>query len=57
MATEDKMNNKVDELKGRTKQAVGEATDDEHLEQEGRVDAAKADLKQAGEKIKDMFRR
>ena len=57
MATEDKMNNKVDELKGRTKEAVGEATDDERLETEGRTEQTKANLKQAGEKIKDVFRR
>jgi uncharacterized protein YjbJ (UPF0337 family) len=57
MATEDKMTNKVDELKGRTKKTVGEATDDERLEAEGRTEKTKANVKQAGEKIKDAFRK
>lgn len=56
MATDDKLNNKVDELKGRGKETIGEATGDEQLQAEGKGDQAKANLKQAGEKIKDVFR-
>jgi uncharacterized protein YjbJ (UPF0337 family) len=56
MATDDKVNNKVDELKGRGKETIGEATGDEELQAEGKGDQAKANLKQAGEKIKDVFK-
>jgi uncharacterized protein YjbJ (UPF0337 family) len=57
MATEDKMSNKVQELKGRAKESWGRATDDPDLEAEGRADRASGNLKQAGEKVKDVFRK
>jgi uncharacterized protein YjbJ (UPF0337 family) len=57
MATEDKFDNKVEELKGRGKETLGRATDDPDLEAEGRADRTKGNLKQAGEKIKDVFRK
>jgi len=57
MATEDKLNNKAEELEGRTKETVGKATDDEQLEAEGRTERASGSLKQAGEKIKDVFKK
>jgi uncharacterized protein YjbJ (UPF0337 family) len=56
MGADDKIENKTDELKGKAKQTVGEATDDEQLQQEGQVDETKGNLKQAGEKIKDAFK-
>jgi uncharacterized protein YjbJ (UPF0337 family) len=56
MGADDKIENKSDELKGKAKQTVGEATDDEQLQQEGQVDETKGNLKQAGEKIKDAFK-
>ena len=56
MGTEDKAENKVEELQGKGKEAVGKATDDEQLEAEGKGDQAKADVKQAGEKVKDAFK-
>ena len=56
MATDDKLNNKVDELKGRGKETLGDATGDEEMQAEGKGEQAKANLKQAGEKIKDVFR-
>ena len=43
-------------MQGKAKEAAGKATDDEQLEAEGKVDQSKADLKQAGEKVKDAFR-
>jgi len=55
MGTEDKAENKVEELKGQGKEALGRATDDEQLEAEGKGDQAKANVKQAGEKVKDAF--
>ena len=57
MSAEDKMSNKAEELKGRTKETVGKATDDPELEAEGRTDRASGALKQAGEKIKDVFKK
>jgi uncharacterized protein YjbJ (UPF0337 family) len=57
MGNEDKLRNKGQDVKGRAKEAWGRATDDERLEAEGKVDQSKSDLKQAGEKLKDAFRR
>jgi uncharacterized protein YjbJ (UPF0337 family) len=57
MGTDDKARNKAEELKGKAKEGIGRATDDEELEAQGRVDQADADLKQAGEKVKDAFKR
>ncbi|MDX8149410.1 CsbD family protein [Lentzea sp. HUAS TT2] len=56
MGAEEKFSNKADELKGRAKEAVGDATDNEQWQAEGRAERAKADIKQAGEKVKDAFR-
>ncbi len=56
MSTEDKINNKVQDLKGKFKEGAGDATDDERLENEGHADQSKSDLKQAGEKVKDAFK-
>ena len=56
MGTDDKIDNKAEELKGKVKEGVGEATDDRDLQAEGQADQAKGNLKQAGEKIKDAFK-
>ena len=56
MGLDDKIENKVDEARGKAKEGVGKATDDEALEAQGRRDQAEADLKQAGEKVKDAFK-
>jgi uncharacterized protein YjbJ (UPF0337 family) len=53
MGTDDKISNKAEELKGQGKEAVGKATGDERLEAEGKADQVMANLKQAGEKIKE----
>jgi uncharacterized protein YjbJ (UPF0337 family) len=57
MGTDDKARNKGEELKGKAKEGLGRATDDEELEAEGRTDQTASDLKQAGEKVKDAFKR
>ena len=57
MATEDKAANKVTEGKGKIKETIGKATDDQELEAEGKGDQAKGNLKQAGEKVKDAFKK
>jgi uncharacterized protein YjbJ (UPF0337 family) len=56
MGLDDKIENKTEELKGQGKEAVGRATDDEELMAEGQMDQAKGNIKQAGEKIKDIFK-
>ena len=56
MSTEDKVSNKVEELKGKAKEGIGDATDDRALENQGKKDQAKGNLKQAGEKVKDAFK-
>lgn len=57
MAAENKAANKVTEVKGKIKKKVGRATDDTSLEAEGRAEESKGSLKQAGEKVKDAFRK
>ena len=57
MATEDKAAAKATETKGKVKEALGKATGDEKLEAKGKADRAKGNLKQAGEKIKDAFKK
>jgi uncharacterized protein YjbJ (UPF0337 family) len=57
MGTDDKIENKAEELRGKAKEKVGRATDDEELEAQGHTDQTKSNLKQAGEKVKDAFRR
>ena len=56
MSTEDKIKNAAENATGKVKEATGKATDDESLEAEGKGDQAKADLKNAGEKVKDAFK-
>jgi uncharacterized protein YjbJ (UPF0337 family) len=57
MADMDKVKNKAQEIEGRAKQVVGSATGDESTRREGRMDEAKGNVKQAGEKVKDALRR
>jgi uncharacterized protein YjbJ (UPF0337 family) len=56
MGLDDKADNKSEELAGKVKEGAGKATDDEDLEAEGKADQSAANLKQAGEKIKDAFK-
>jgi uncharacterized protein YjbJ (UPF0337 family) len=56
MGMGDKIENKTEELTGKAKEHVGKATDDEELEAEGHKDQVKGNLKQAGEKVKDVFK-
>jgi uncharacterized protein YjbJ (UPF0337 family) len=57
MGLENKIDNASEQVTGKVKEGAGRATGDERLEAEGRQDQASANLKQAGEKIKDVFRR
>lgn len=56
MGAEDKAKNAAENASGKVKEAAGRATGNEQLEAEGRTDQAKADLKQAGEKVKDALK-
>ncbi|MTD53899.1 CsbD family protein [Amycolatopsis pithecellobii] len=49
----DKFENKAEELKGRAKEGLGEATDNDEWKTEGRAEQGKSELKQAAEKVKD----
>ena len=57
MSAEDKAKNKLDELGGKVKEAVGKVTGDESTENEGKRDQTKSNLKDAGEKVKDAFKK
>src|SRR4030095_6969699 len=51
-----KTRNKAQELKGEIKQGTARATGNRRLESKGRADQTRAHLKQAVEKVKDVFR-
>ena len=57
MSGTDKAKNKVEDLGGKAKETVGKATGDRDTENEGRGDQAKSSLKDAGEKVKDAFKK
>ena len=57
MGAENKATNKVTEVKGKIKKKAGQVTNDDGLEAEGRAEESKGDLKQAGEKVKDSFKK
>jgi uncharacterized protein YjbJ (UPF0337 family) len=57
MSKEDKVNNKGEQLKGKVKEGVGQATNDRDLEAEGKADQVSGNLKDAGEKVKDAFKK
>lgn len=56
MGFDDKVKNTAQDITGKGKEAVGDATDNERLEAEGKTDQAEANMKQAGENVKDAFR-
>ncbi len=57
MGIDDKASNQAEDLKGKVKESTGKLTDDERLEAEGKADQSKSSLKQAGENIKDAFKK
>jgi uncharacterized protein YjbJ (UPF0337 family) len=57
MSATDKAKNKIDDLGGKAKEALGNITGDARTRDEGRGDQAKSSLKDAGEKVKDAFRK
>lgn len=57
MSGTDKAKNKAQDLGGKAKEAIGKVTGDRNTENEGRGDQAKSNLKDAGEKVKDAFKK
>ncbi|MFJ1749062.1 CsbD family protein [Streptomyces sp. NPDC088116] len=48
---------RTDQVKGAVKETVGRAVGNERMTTEGRAERAKGDLRQAGQKAKDAFKR
>jgi uncharacterized protein YjbJ (UPF0337 family) len=57
MGLDDKISNKIEGAGGKAKEAAGTAHGDEKLRQEGKADQKKSSLKDAGENIKDAFKK
>ncbi len=55
------MGEKMDDLKGRAKEAAGDLTDNKDLEREGKVDQVASDVKEkvgnVTDKVKDVINR
>jgi uncharacterized protein YjbJ (UPF0337 family) len=56
MSLADKARNEAQELRGKTKEWVGEKSGNEQMQAEGKADQMKARAKQAGEHVKDAGR-
>ncbi len=56
MSGTDKLKNATESTVGDAKEKIGDATGNDDMKAEGKTDQAKADLKQAGEKVKDVFK-
>jgi uncharacterized protein YjbJ (UPF0337 family) len=56
MGTEDKVSNVAKDVTGKVKEGVGKVTHNERLEAEGQRDQTEADLRKAGENVKDAFK-
>ncbi|MBT2568196.1 CsbD family protein [Arthrobacter sp. ISL-85] len=57
MGLGDKIKNAAEKVGGKGKETAGSATGDESLRAEGKTDQTKGSLKQAGEKVKDAFKK
>ena len=57
MGLGDKIHNAAEKFHGKSQAAAGNATGNDRLKAEGKGRQVKADLKQAGEKIKDAFKK
>jgi uncharacterized protein YjbJ (UPF0337 family) len=57
MSAEDKSKNKTEKAVGKGKETLGTATGNESMKNEGKAEQGKADLKDAGEKVKDAFKK
>jgi uncharacterized protein YjbJ (UPF0337 family) len=57
MGAHEKVSNKIDDAAGKAKEAVGRVSGDDDTRAEGKPDQAKSSLKDAGEKVKDAFKK
>ncbi|OKI02082.1 general stress protein CsbD [Streptomyces sp. CB02923] len=57
MTADKKASTKAERAKGAVKETVGRAVGNEQMTAEGRAERAKGDLREAGEKAKDAFKR
>ena len=57
MTNKDKAKNLTQIAKGKVKETVGKTTGDDKLEAHGKADQIKGNIKQAGEKTKDAFKK
>jgi uncharacterized protein YjbJ (UPF0337 family) len=56
MGLDDKVKNKAEEMSGKGKEWVGDATDNERLEAEGKAQQTEAKVKQVIDEAKDKAR-
>ncbi|GJF33198.1 UPF0337 protein [Kitasatospora sp. NE20-6] len=56
MSGSDKVQNVAQKAKGKAEEAAGKAVGNERLTAKGKADQTGADIKQAGEKVKDAFK-
>jgi uncharacterized protein YjbJ (UPF0337 family) len=57
MATTDKAKNAAQQTKGKVKETVGKVSGNDKLRAQGKADQMKGSVKQAGEKLKDAFKK
>ena len=57
MSAERKAANKARVVKGKAKKTAGKAAGNPRMEAEGRADQTAGNLRQAGEKVKDAFKK
>lgn len=55
MGMDDDIKHNMEDMKGKVKEGVGDATDNERLQAEGMADQASAKVKKAGDDVKDAF--
>lgn len=56
MGLDDRIENTAEKAGGKVKETAGDATGNENLKTEGKVDQAKADVKNVGEDVKDKLK-
>ena len=57
MGTADKAKHAAEDLKGKAKEGVGNAKNDDEMRAEGKKDQTKASAKKTGEDVKDVFKK